>query len=391
MEQKPVYNSARSSFATQIFSGTDVSNTTTVIIVVLCVVAGILILFSLFRFLRHRLARRSTPLPPVQPIAHYRKQRLTEFAERPTMSSTYSLSSRFSPSIGLSPAASDSSFLNVKYDQSSPSQSSLCLADKCDDHGVPPPVNDEEVLLTPNPISDHTRRFSSSSSSSTSSAPPSASVASRSPSQATLTTRTHSRRTGPASAVSSTSIRSRSSGRSTIVGAPHGPLSQVRLVLPAPLAPSLHPYMSGPEAGRLGVDAETSMCTTMVDMWAPTLHRSVSSDHIRPNSPAISATYRHGASPSKPRQRTSSCHTPSSSFYPSAIGSPPVPPIPTQYRQPNGAPYVTQHEQDDSTRHPLTHSQSSSKGHVPHSTKTEQRILASPRPHLDRVIDDGLL
>jgi hypothetical protein len=146
---------------------------------------------------------------------------------------------------------------------------------------VPPPVNDEEVLLTPNPISDHTRRFSSSSSSSASSAPPSASVASRSPSQATLTTRTHSRRTGPASAVSSTSIRSRSSGRSTIVGAPHGPLSQVRLVLPAPLAPSLHPYMSGPEAGRLGVDAETSMCTTMVDMWAPTLHRSVSSDHIR--------------------------------------------------------------------------------------------------------------
>ncbi|KAG1769635.1 hypothetical protein EDD22DRAFT_868556, partial [Suillus occidentalis] len=358
MEQSPVYNSARSSFATQIPSGTDVSHTTTVIIVVLCVVAGILVLFSLFRFLRHRLARRSTPLPPVQPIAHYRKQWLTEFAERPTMSSTYSLSSRFSPSIGLSPAASNSSFLNVKYDQSSPSQSSLYLADQSDNHGVSLPVNDEGVLATPNPISNHTRRFSSSSSSSASSAPPSASVASRSPSQVTLT-RTYSRRTGPASAVSGTSIRSRNSGRSTIVGAPHGPLSRVRLVLPAPLAPSLHPYMSGPEAGRLGVDAETSMCTTMVDMWAPTLHRSVSSDHIRPNSPAISATYRHGASPSKPRQRTSSCHTPSSSFYPSAIGFPPVPPIPTQHKQPNGVPHVTQHEQDDSMRCPLTLSQSS--------------------------------
>lgn len=354
MEQNLVYNSARSSFATQIPSGTDVSHTTTVIIVVLCVVAGILVLFSIFRFLLHRLARRSTPLPPVQPIAHYRKQWLTEFAEQPTMS-TYSLSSRFSPSIGLSPAASDSSFLNVKYDQSSPSQSSLCLSDKSDNHGVSLPVNDEGVLATPNPTSNHTRRFSSSSSSSASSAPPSASVASRSPSQVTLT-RTYSRRNGPASAVSSTSIRSRSSGRSTIVGAPHGPLSQVRLVLPAPLAPSLHPYMSGPKAGRLGVDAETSMCTTMVDMWAPMLHRSVSSDYIRPNSPAISATYRHGASPSKPRQRTSSCHTPSSSFYPSAIGLPPVPPIPTQYKQLNGVPHVTQH---DSTRCPFTRSQSS--------------------------------
>jgi hypothetical protein len=162
--------------------------------------------------------------------------------------------------------------------------------------------------------------------------------------------------------VSSTSIRSRSSGRSTIVGAPHGPLSQVRLVLPAPLAPSLHPYLSGSGAGRLSVDAGTSIHTTMVDMWAPTLHRSVSSDHIRPNSPAISATYRHGASPSKPRQRTSSCHTPSSSFYSSAIGSPPVPPIPTQYKQLNSAPYATQHQQDDPTTCPLTLSQSSSEG-----------------------------
>lgn len=362
MEQKSLHNATRSSFATQIFSGTDVNHTTTVIVVVLCVVAGMLILFGIFRFLRHRLARHSTPLPPVQPIAYYRKQRLTEFAERHPMSSTYSLSSRLSPSIGLSPAASDSSFLTAKYDQTFPSHSSLYLADKSDDQGVPPPpANDEEVLPTPNPAFNHAKRFSSSSSGSISSTPPSASVAPRSPSQTTLT-RSYSRRTDPASAVSSTSILSRSSGRSTIVGAPHGPLSQVRLILPAPLAPSLHPYLSGPEAGRLAVDAETSMRTTMVDMWAPPLHRSVSSDHIRPNSSAISATYRHGASPSKPRQRTSSCHTPSSSFYASAIGSPPVPSIPTQYRQLNGAHYATQHQQDDPTRGPLMLPQSSSGG-----------------------------
>lgn len=360
MEQRSDHNSAPSSFATQIFSGTNVNHTTTVIIVVLCVIAGMSILFGLFRFLRHRLARRSTPLPPVQPIAHYRKQWLTEFAERPTMSSTYSLSSGLSPSIRLSPAASNSSFLTVKYNQTSPSQSSLYLVDKADDQGVPPsPANDEEVLPTPNPAFNHARRFSSSSSGSASSTPPSASVASRSPSQATLT-RSYSHRTSPASAVSSTSIRSRSSGRSTIVGAPHGPLSQVRLVLPTPLAPSLHPYLSGPEAGRLGVGAETSMRTTMVDMWAPPLHRSVSSDHIRPNSPAISATYRHGASPSKPRQRTSSCHTPSSSLYSSAIGSPPVPPIPTQYKQLNGVPCATQHQQDNPTRGSFMLPQSSS-------------------------------
>ncbi|KAG1825581.1 uncharacterized protein BJ212DRAFT_284149 [Suillus subaureus] len=330
------------------------------------------ILFSLFRFLRHRLVRRSTPLPPVQPIAHYRKQRLTEFAERPTMSSTYSLSSHHSPSIGLSPAASDSSFLTVKYNQTFPSQSSLYLADKGDDQGVPPsPGNDDKVLPTPNLAFNHARRFSSSSSGSASSTPPSVSVASRSPSQATLT-HSYSRRTGPASAVSSTSIRSRSSGRSTIVGAPHGPLSQVRVVLPAPLAPSLRPYLSGPEAGRLGVDAETSVRTTMVDMWALPLHRSASSDHIRPNSPAISATYRHGSSLSRPRQRTNSCHTPSSSLYSSVIDSPPVPPIPTQYKQLNGIPCATQHQQDNPTRDPLMLPQSSSGG--PYTTQHKDRI-----------------
>lgn len=362
MEHRSHHNSPRSSFATQIFSGTGVNHTTTVIIVVLCVVAGMLIFFGLFRFLRHRLARHSTPLPPVQPIAHYRKQRLTEFTERPTMSSTYSLSSRLSPSIGLSPAASDSSFLPAKYEQTSPSQSSLYLADNSDVQGVPPPPSsDEEVLPTPNPAFNYARRFSSSSLGSASSTPLSISVASRSPSQTTLS-RSYSRRTGPATAASSTSIRSTRSSRSTIIGVPHGPLSQVKLVLPAPLAPSLHPYMSGQEAGRFGVDDQTPMRTTMVDMWASPLHRSVSSDHIRPKSPAISATHRHGASPSKPRQRAS-CHTLPSSYYSSAIGSPPVPPIPIQYRQLNGAPYATQHEQDDPTRgRPLMLSQPSSEG-----------------------------
>ncbi|KAG2057161.1 hypothetical protein BDR06DRAFT_969718 [Suillus hirtellus] len=278
MEQKYDYNSARSTFAMKIFSGTDVNHTTTVIIVVLCVVAGMLVLFGLFRFLRHRLARRSTPLPPVQPIAHHRKQRLTEFAERPTMSSTYSLSSRLSPSIELSPAASDPSFLTSKYDQTFHSQSSLYLADKSDGQAAPPSLaNDEEVLPMPNPAFNHARRFSNSSLGSVSSTPHSASVSSHSPSQATLI-HSYSRHTGPALAASSTSIRSRSSGRSTIVGAPHGPLSQVRLVLPAPLAPSLHPYLSGSDASRY---AETSMRPTMVDMWAPPLHRS---DQIRPQS-----------------------------------------------------------------------------------------------------------
>ncbi|KAG2160095.1 uncharacterized protein EDB93DRAFT_1244841 [Suillus bovinus] len=358
MEHRSDYNSAHGSFATKIFSGTNVDHTTTAIIVVLCIFAGMLILFGLFRFLRHRLARRSTPLPPVQPIAHFRKQRLTEFAARPPISSTYSLSSHLSPSNELLPAASDSSCLTTKYNQTFHSQSSLYLADKNDHQGVPPsPVNDEEVMPTPNPAFHHARRFSSSSSGSISSTPPSASISSRSPSQTTLT-HPYSRHTGPALAMSSTSIRSRSSGRSTIVGAPHGPMSQVRLVLPAPLAPSLHPYLSGSEAGRLGVNAETHR--TMVDMWAPPLHRSASSDHIRSNSAAISATYPHGSLPSKPRQRTSSCHTPSSSYHSSVIGSPPVPPIPSQYQQLNGVSYATQHQQDPPTRSPLVVSQSSS-------------------------------
>ncbi|KAG2045218.1 hypothetical protein BDR03DRAFT_1023275 [Suillus americanus] len=243
------------------------------------------------------------------------------------MSSTCSLSSRLSPSIGLSPAASDSSFLTVKYNQTFPSQSSLYLADKGDDQRVPPsPGNNEKVLPTPNPAFNHAKRFSY--------AYPFVF----------------------------------SWYRSCVSSVQH-------------LHQKQEFWKEHYQAGRLGVDAETSIRTTMVDMWAPPLHRSVSSDHIRPNSPAISATYRHGGSPTKPRQRTTSCHALPSSVYSSAIGSPPVPPIPTQYRQLNCAPYATQHQQVNPTRGPFMLPQSSSE--ESYTTQHEDR---EENPRESRVI-----
>jgi hypothetical protein len=272
------YNSRRN-LATQFFAtgGTTSNHTTTIIIIVVCAAAGMFILFCLFRLFRNSWARGSTPLPPMQPIALYREQRLTEFVERRNSLETHPRPLYLSPPLDLSPAASDSSSLPLIDGETFPSRkSSLYTAEKGDLQGAQPPLaEDLNFLQNPSAPFSRARRFSSSSLGSTPSTPPSASAASSSILQATLPCPYPHR---AASAASRTSRRStRSSVRNTVVGVPHGPHSQVKVILPSPLAPSLHPYMSEPEEGWLGVDGSRM---SVVDMWAPQLHRSVSSDHI---------------------------------------------------------------------------------------------------------------
>lgn len=260
----PYYNSRRN--LTSNFFGTGSNHTTAIIIIVVCAAAGMLILFCLFRFFRHSWARGSAPLPPMQPIASYREQRLMEFEEQSIRFTTYPQPPSLSPPLKSSPAASDSSSILVTEETFPSRKSSLYTAEKGNVQ------DEEEVLQIPDAVLNH----SNSSLCSLPSTPPSASVVLSSPSQATLP---HSYPHRAASAVSKTSIGSvRSSGR---IGVPHGPHSQVNIILPSPLAPALYPYMSGPEAGRLGIDGpQMSVRSSLVDMWAPPLHRSVSSDHI---------------------------------------------------------------------------------------------------------------
>ncbi|KAJ8594884.1 hypothetical protein M405DRAFT_434861 [Rhizopogon salebrosus TDB-379] len=325
------YNSRRN-LATQFFAtgGTTSNHTTTIIIIVVCAAAGMFILFCLFRLFRNSWARGSTPLPPMQPIALYREQRLTEFVERRNSLETHPRPLYLSPPLDLSPAASDSSSLPLIDGETFPSRkSSLYTAEKGDLQGAQPPLaEDLNFLQNPSAPFSRARRFSSSSLGSTPSTPPSASAASSSILQATLPCPYPHR---AASAASRTSRRStRSSVRNTVVGVPHGPHSQVKVILPSPLAPSLHPYMSEPEEGWSGVDGSRM---SVVDMWAPQLHRSVSSDHIRPNPPTMPGTHWCGAPPSNTRRRTSSYHVSPSSYHPSSTDPPPVPPIPTQHNR----------------------------------------------------------
>ena len=251
------------------------NHTTTIIIIVFCAVAGTSILYCLFRFFRHSWARGSTPLPPMQPVASHREQRLTEFVERINQSTIiYPQPSYLSPPFKSSPAASDSSSIHITEESFISRKSSLYTTEKSGaQHSQGPSTEDEEISRIPDVVRSHARHRSNSFGS----LPPS--IESSLPLQTTFP---YPYPHHAAPAVSKTSIRSvRSFGRNTIIGVPHGPHSQVNVILPSPLAPSVQPYMSGPEAGRLGLHGtQTSVHPSLVDMWAPRLHRSVSSDHI---------------------------------------------------------------------------------------------------------------
>ena len=63
---------------------------------------------------------------------------------------------------------------------------------------------------------------------------------------------------------------SRKSNASRIQGAPHGPYSNVNIVLPAPLAPALNPYdhITDDDARRDTYTSRTSSRMSVVDQWA---------------------------------------------------------------------------------------------------------------------------
>ncbi|KAF9243785.1 hypothetical protein BU15DRAFT_71907 [Melanogaster broomeanus] len=216
--------------------------TTTIIIIVVCVIGGFAILFALVRFLYRSCRRKSVPLPPKQEIAYYRERHLAELtdqSEKPTSTvgaPTYSLPH------GLSPAGSATSLFHAK-EGGLASEASAYLLDGSDPSGTPqcrsPHPCGPLDLHTPNPsFGQERRRNSSSSRGSNYSIPLSPSSSSLSRTRTTSIPRRHRR----PSTVSTNSVRS----RSTIVGVPHGPHNQIKIVTPAPLAPALRPYATGP-------------------------------------------------------------------------------------------------------------------------------------------------
>ncbi|KAH7920088.1 hypothetical protein BV22DRAFT_826259 [Leucogyrophana mollusca] len=286
--------------------------TTTIIVVVVGVVGCLIIIFLLYRVLRRSWTPKSAPLPPVQPIAHHREQQLAELADRTNRLSVRNELSYSSTPLGLSPSGSDASLLKALEGDGYASHrgSFYALDNQRDTYDA---LNGDDGLRLPIPAFGDSRRTSVSSLKSIDSAthplpPTPVSVAPPSPSQSTFGRPIPRSRPVSQGRPRPTSTVSMASVRSTRSGVPHGPHSQVKIVLPTPLAPALQPHMTPPSAdARLsGVENwEGSARTSMVDVWTPALHRSASSYNIsKPVTSVIMLGLHVGLFSANPLQQT---------------------------------------------------------------------------------------
>lgn len=262
-----------------------------------------MLLLSLYRFIRHFSSRRFAPLPPVQPIAHHRRQQLALFSEQNNGSLTPTQWPHFSTPPELSPYESSLSLppskeVDTLSQPVSPLQPSFYSGENSLTESSSNGQLDHRRIPKLSRPDDH-RRNSVGSVGSTHFARPSTAHSSSS----TPPTNTHlPHRHRLHSIASHTSIASRSSG-----GLPHGPHSQVKIVLPALLAPSLMPSNTGSTENILfpvAPDARQnrgSVRLSVADMWAPSLHRTASDDQITPSS--TRGRLSKSASPSRQRSR----------------------------------------------------------------------------------------
>lgn len=266
------------------------SQQTLIIIAACSSVGGVILLFVLFSLFRRIGKSKSVPLPPIQPLAHHREQQLAKTDSRPT--TWYDPSYLSAPRHPFPPRGSKVSLLEADITNSSiPSRhASLNVSE----------TTSEDISLSANPLESHTHpslpqphpsfhslgTSSSSLGSSDTDAPaspsPSPSITPGSVTESWLSldsastqpffprqSRSYSasrsqRRARPLSVGSTASSALSRTSRSTVRGVPHGPHSNIQIILPAPLAEGM-PYQNGrslshysPSQSRLSV----------VDQWA---------------------------------------------------------------------------------------------------------------------------
>lgn len=302
------------------------STSTIVVIVVVCgaVVVLALILF-LWRFLFRLCSRKKpNPLPPVQLLAHQRQEQVAALAERKTFyeadsfrGSTYKPPLHQTPSYAsLLPGSSISSRQNSVHVDHATSADSLSA--------LGPPVS-MNGLIPPNPLFNPHASTSSVNSSSDGVSPSSSVPFSDTASYVSHVTsasghrlssrpggrsvpRSQSRPVSLASSVGTMQTFQSSRG-SIIRGAPHSRLSNIQIVLPAPLAPQTYPFhpadvgmdrMSGSYIlGGTGED-ESAGQSVFVDRWVPVGTRSMSASNIHTGPPSA-----RPSSSTNPRIRSS--------------------------------------------------------------------------------------
>ncbi|KAF7972675.1 hypothetical protein HWV62_17224 [Athelia sp. TMB] len=266
--------------------------------------------------MRRRNRRSANPLPPVMPIARHRQQDVFQFEESkfnsysgsPNHSNRgtwYSGQHLATPSPMPSGSGSDSSLVQKEMDPflgSAPPSPGLHRASD-QSLGFRPRMSFEEGLSRPSPAFRNGSPGSSRSSTPVSGTPAGTSQSEHvaalqpnapNPHPLAASTSAHERnspprsrspaavprprspnqgghpiRPRPGSMVSTTSRASR--GPNNIRGAPHGPHSNVQIILPAPLAPELSPYGWHAPPERRG--SQMQMATSdnrrsVVDQWA---------------------------------------------------------------------------------------------------------------------------
>ncbi|KDR85208.1 hypothetical protein GALMADRAFT_333663 [Galerina marginata CBS 339.88] len=204
----------------------------TIIIVVVCGVIAALILLVLVARVIRKASATSNPLPPVQPLAHLREQQLAKLEGTLPRSQTWYNTQNLNhlaapqPFGSMSARGSRASLLtkNSPVDEES--------ATSCS------PMSDEPSLPIPSP-SFHPARPGSSSSLGSSEPghppPPTSPHLDPPPPFPRSGSSSPGRRSRPLSTASSHSTIYSKASRHTLRGTPHGPHSQIQIILPTPL------------------------------------------------------------------------------------------------------------------------------------------------------------
>ena len=263
--------------------------------------------------MRRRNRRSANPLPPVMPIARHRQQDVFQFEESkfnsysgsPSNSNRgtwYSGQQLATPSPMPSGSASDSSLVQKEMDPflgSAPPSPGLHRASD-QSLGFRPRMSFEDVLSRPSPAFRNGSPGSSRSSTPVSGTPADSTSTHLAPSNSNTpnphplaaSTSAHDRNSPPRSRSPAAVPRTRSpnqgghpirprpnsmvstasrASRATnnIRGAPHGPHSNVQIILPAPLAPELSPYGRNAPPERWGSQRSVpDNRRSVVDQWA---------------------------------------------------------------------------------------------------------------------------
>lgn len=269
------------------------STGTIIIVVVVCgsvvVLASILFLWRLLFRLCNR--KKSNPLPPVQLLAHERQEQATTFADGKAFYSTSSLNgSMYKPTLQHAP-----SFASLlPRDASSSRQNSVFVDDATSAESIPtlgPPVSADNLTPPNPPFNPYITAESVESMQPSSSVPFSdvsstiSHVTSLSGHRPRVGSRAMSRsQSRPVSLASSAgtmqTFQSTRSRGSVLRGPPHSRMSNIQIVLPAPLAPETYPYTgNGAQnamSGYMGQDDAFDRRSVFADQWVPVGARSLS-------------------------------------------------------------------------------------------------------------------